>query len=169
MTKGEKMAKVIMLCGKICSGKSTYARKLRDSLNAVILSNDELMIDILGKDTGDMHDEYVRRTEFYFSKKAAEIVKAGVDVILDRGLWTKSRRDLAREQFRDAGVDCEIHYLNVPDDEWKRRIAKRNAEVENGRSDVYFIDDGLLEKFHSMFEIPDESEIDVWVESEHNG
>ena len=31
------------------------------------------------------------------------------------------------------------------------------------------VNDGLLEKFHSMFEIPDESEIDVWVESEHNG
>ena len=32
------MAKVIMTCGKLCSGKSTYARKLKDELGAVILS-----------------------------------------------------------------------------------------------------------------------------------
>ena len=31
------MPKVIMTCGKICSGKSTYSQKLRRELNAVRL------------------------------------------------------------------------------------------------------------------------------------
>ena len=162
------MAKVIMLCGKLCSGKTTYARKLCKELNAVILSNDELMIDILGKDTGDMHDEYVRRTERYFFKKSVEIVGAGTNVILDRGMWTKDKRKAALEEYRNAGVECEIHYLKVPDNEWKRRIEKRNSAVEAGRPDAYFVDKGLLGKFLSLFEEPDDSENIIVVESVRN-
>ena len=36
------MAKVILICGKICSGKSYYARKLKEKEHAVILSRDEM-------------------------------------------------------------------------------------------------------------------------------
>ena len=40
-SEDESMAKVILICGKICSGKTYYARQLRDQYNAVILSTDE--------------------------------------------------------------------------------------------------------------------------------
>ena len=36
------MAKVIMTCGRICCGKSTYARKIKAETKAVILSIDEM-------------------------------------------------------------------------------------------------------------------------------
>ena len=36
------MAKIIAICGKICSGKTYYAQSLKDKENAVILSCDEL-------------------------------------------------------------------------------------------------------------------------------
>ena len=65
------MAKVIMTCGKICSGKSTYAEKLRKESGAVVLSIDELMTAVLGRELGDIHDEYVRHCEQYLYKKAA--------------------------------------------------------------------------------------------------
>ena len=157
------MAEVIMTCGKICSGKSTYAQKLRQELGAVILSIDELMLSVLGSDTGDKHDEYVRRCEMYLYKKSAEIVAAGTDVILDWGFWTKAQRDFARSFYKESGIDCELHYIIVSDDEWRKRIMRRNAEVEAGRSDAYFIDDGLAAKFESIFQMPDESEIDVMI------
>ena len=155
------MPKVIMTCGRICSGKSTYAGKLQKELGAVILSIDELMLDILGGDTGDMHDEYVRRTEMYLYRKSAEIVAAGSDVILDWGFWTRRDRDFAREFYRSRGIDCQFHYVSIDDVEWKRRIEKRNAEVSAGRSDAYFIDEGLAAKFQSLFELPDEGEMDI--------
>lgn len=157
------MAKVYMTCGKICSGKSTYAKKLRESLGAVILSIDELMLEILGSETGDMHDEFVRRCEKYLYKKSAEIVSAGTDVILDWGFWTKEQRSFARSFYNERGIGCELHFITVSDDEWRRRIAHRNAEVRAGRSDAYFIDEGLAEKFESIFQMPDASEIDVMV------
>ncbi len=157
------MAEVIMTCGKICSGKSTYAQNLSKQLGAVILSIDELMLSVLGSDTGEMHDEYVRRCEMYLYKKSAEIVAAGTDVILDWGFWTKKQRSFAREFYRELGIKCELHYITVSDDEWRKRIMRRNAEVEAGRSDAYFIDDGLAAKFESIFQMPDESEIDVMI------
>ena len=36
------MAKVILICGKICCGKSHYAKDLMQKQNAVTLSCDEL-------------------------------------------------------------------------------------------------------------------------------
>ena len=38
------MAKVILICGKICSGKSTYAEQLRIKERAAVLSVDEIML-----------------------------------------------------------------------------------------------------------------------------
>ena len=32
------MARIILICGKICSGKTYYARQLKEKYNAVILS-----------------------------------------------------------------------------------------------------------------------------------
>lgn len=155
------MPEVIMTCGRICSGKSTYARQLQKERGAVILSIDELMLDILGGDTGDKHDEYVRRTEMYLYRKSAEIVAAGASVILDWGFWTRKDRDFAREFYRSRGIGCQLHYVSIDDAEWKRRIEKRNAEVSAGRSDAYFIDEGLAAKFQSLFEQPDEGEMDI--------
>jgi len=53
------MPKVIMTCGRICSGKSTYARKLREEYNSVILSVDEIILALFGNDTGEKHDVYI--------------------------------------------------------------------------------------------------------------
>ena len=42
------MGKAILICGKICSGKSTYAARLKKETNAVLLSVDEIMLDLFG-------------------------------------------------------------------------------------------------------------------------
>lgn len=39
------MPKVYLMCGKICSGKSTHAEELRKSQKAVVLSVDEGLAD----------------------------------------------------------------------------------------------------------------------------
>ena len=47
------MAKVYMMCGRICSGKSTYAKALREMHHAVILSVDEITLALFGQDAGE--------------------------------------------------------------------------------------------------------------------
>ena len=57
------MAKVIMTCGRICCGKTTYAQKLREERNAVILSIDEITLTLFPEGAGEMHDTYALRAE----------------------------------------------------------------------------------------------------------
>lgn len=158
------MAKVYILCGKICSGKSTYSQKLRKSQKAVILSVDDITLTLLGQNGGDTLDVYVEKLEQYFFQKSVEIVETGINVILDWGFWTKAERDFAKEFYNSHGIEYEFHYISINDEEWYRRLDKRNNDVLEKKSEAYYVDEGLAEKFKSIFEIPTKNEIDFWVE-----
>ena len=151
------MARVIMTCGKICCGKTTYARKLEEELGAVILSIDEVMLALFPDGAGEMHDEYVRRTEQYLLSLSLKILASGTDVILDWGLWTRAQRDRLREFYGAHRVPNEIHYLRIDRAEWEKRIRGRNGQPAD--ASCYYVDEGLLEKVESLFEEPDAEEI----------
>lgn len=157
------MSKVIAICGKICCGKSYYAAKLKEKENAVILSCDELTMDLFDNDLGEKHDEMAQRIWVYFKKKSVELVKAGCTVILDWGFWSRANRESLREYYREQEIPCEWHYIEVEDETWKRNIEERNHRVLNdqGGSD-YYLDEGLMGKLLSMWEEPAHEEIDVW-------
>lgn len=158
------MSKVILMCGKICAGKSTYAEILRKELNAAVLSVDEITLALFGQHTGEKHDEYVEKLEKYLYRKSLDLIETGTNVILDWGLWTRIERDFAKEFYRSRGIDCELYYIDVCDKSWKERLARRNAAVEDGRVGAYYVDEGLAAKFAGIFEPPDEKEIDVRIE-----
>ena len=158
------MPKVIMTCGKLCSGKTTYAKKLQKEGKAVILSVDEIMLAVFGQDAGEKHDDYVAGIKRYLYQKTLEIIHSGLDVILDWGFWTKEERADARSFFGLNGITNEMHFIDIDDYEWRRRIEKRNQEVLARIGNAYYVDDGLLEKFNAIFEKPDPSEIDYRIE-----
>ena len=147
------MPKAILTCGKVCSGKSTLAKKLKAERNAVILSCDELMLSLFDEQLGEKHNETVRKSEEYLLKKSVEILECGIDVILDWGFWTKSERQQVREFYNSHGFDIEWHFLNISDEQQKRNILKRNSERDEN---TYFISDEMVKKFNSVFENPDE-------------
>ena len=156
------MGKVIITCGKICSGKSYYSRQLKDELNAVIISPDEATYDLLNNEQGEFFDIFSKRLIKYLTKKAGEVAQAGANVILERGLWSKSERKEVRDYYKQAGIDCEIHYVCVDDETWKQNIAERNKRIQegNGGSDFY-LDEGLMRKLEFLWEEPTEDEYDV--------
>ena len=158
------MPKVIMTCGKLCCGKTTYARELQKEGKAVILSIDEIMLAVFGQDAGEKHDDYVARIKKYLYQKSLEIINNGLDVILDWGFWTKEERAYARSFFGLNGITNELHFIDIDDCEWHRRIETRNQEVFAHNGNAYYVDDGLSEKFNAIFEKPDPSEIDFRIE-----
>ena len=158
------MANVFLICGKICSGKSTYAKKLAKTHNAVILSVDEIMLAIFDHGAGEQHDLYVKRLQEYLYQKALELVTLDIDVILDFGFWTKQERLYAKKFFLTKNIAFEFHYLNISNEEWQRRLIKRNAEVSEKNKHSYFVDEGLKKKFEDLFEPPQKEEIHVWIE-----
>ncbi len=155
------MGKAILICGKICSGKSAYAERLRTETKAVLLSVDEIMLELFGLYAGERHDEYTEKIQKYLFDKSVEIIDSGSDVILDWGFWIKQKRTQAKRFYKDRNIECELHYIDVNDTVWSERIAHRNKAVQVGKTKAYIIDSGLMKKFESLFEPPSEDEIDV--------
>mgnify|MGYP003303386906 CR=1 FL=1 len=155
------MAKVILICGKICSGKSTYAEQLRIQNNAVLLSTDEITLALFGQHCGDKHDDYVERTQNYLFNKSLELIEVGINVILDWGFWLKEERDYARGFYNSRNIEYEFHYIDISDETWKSRLKKRNSEIAAEETSAYYVDENLLAKCNSIFEAPSEEEIDV--------
>lgn len=160
------MAKVYLICGKLCSGKSTYAKNLTETLPAVLLSCDEITLDILGGNLGERHDETVEKVKEYLLRKSTEILHAGTDVVLDWGFWTKAERESTRAFYRRQGFDWETHYIDISDEEWQKRIAKRNQAISAGKTSDYYIDDNLVKKFDGIFEEMKPEEIDKYINGE---
>ncbi len=157
------MGKVILICGKLCSGKTHYAAVLKEDLNGVILSIDEVMLAVFGQYAGEKHDEYTANIKKLLLSKAADIACSGVTVILDWGFWTARDRRETKAYFANLGIRSEMHYLDVDDATWKERIRKRNAAVMDEKADAYLVDEKLLEKFYGKFEDPLPGEIDLWL------
>lgn len=160
------MAKIILICGKICSGKSTYAERMRANNKAVILSVDEIMLGIFGQYVGEKHDEYCENVQKYLFDKSLELIKVGVNVVLDWGFWQKDEREFAKEFYRARNIECELHFIDISEEIWKQRIAKRNSSISQGELNAYFVDENLARKFGAIFEFPSEDEIDVRVKAE---
>ncbi len=161
------MSKVILICGKIASGKTYYANMIKEKENAIILSTDEVTYDLIDNEQGEFYDQFCVRVNKYLNKKAVEIVKAGCNVILDWGFWTKENRKKETEYFKSKGIDIEWHYVDIDDDTWNKNIDERNKKMESGQGGCdFYVNEGLKNKVISLFEEPSKDEIDVWYKVE---
>lgn len=148
--------KVILLIGRICCGKTTYARTLPGTL---LLSCDQLMQTMFPGGCGEKHDEYAARARAHLFGLARQAAASGMTPVLDFGFWTKEMRREAIVAL--PGCELDWRYLDVPEDEWSRRIAKRNAAIGAGFADPsdYYVDEGLLAKVNTLFVPPTEEEL----------
>ena len=156
------MSKVILICGKICSGKTIYAKNIAKNENAIILSVDELMLTLFGQHVGEKHDEMVEKTENYLYKKSIELISNGLNVILDWGFWTREERIIATKYYTNMGIKAEWHYIEIDDITWKNYMEKRNNAIINNEQEFYYIDENIAKKFWNIFEEPEPNEMDVW-------
>ncbi|MDE6852586.1 MAG: ATP-binding protein [Lachnospiraceae bacterium] len=157
------MAKIILICGKICSGKTYYARKLLENTMAVTLSCDDFTKSVFDNELGDRHDAVMAKVRTYFLGKAMEIYHCGTNVILDWGFWTKAERTEITRLLNRSNVLFEWHYIDVSEETLRQNRKTRNQSLEHSaNSSDYYVDEQLLAKCLSQFEEPEESEIDVW-------
>ncbi len=142
-----------LICGKICSGKTYFAKRLSREKNAVILSCDELSRTIdrhISLDSG-AYDILARDLQKYLLDRAADIGRMSVDVILDWGFWTAAQRAEVSAFFREKGLEFCWYYMDIDDISHKRNIEKRNSYTHENE---YYVDEGLLSKCLSRFEEP---------------
>ena len=123
------MGKVILVCGKICSGKSYYSKQLKDSLNAVVISPDEATYELINNEQGEFYNVFSERLNKYLTRKVGEIAKAGANVVFERGLWSSKDRKELREYYKNNECNDYTNYLSswglqLPQDEGLEKISK---------------------------------------------
>ncbi len=158
------MAKVILICGKICAGKTFYAQKLMKENSAVLLSSDELFSSLFHPNENEYHDKIIKNVHKFLLSKSVEILHCGAEVVLDWGFWTEAERKCISAFYKEKNIQTEWHYLDISKEKWSKNIEQRNADVTDGKSTDYYVDSGLLQKLESLFEVPAREEIDVWCE-----
>ncbi len=157
------MSEIILVCGKTCSGKTTYTKKLIQEIKAVHLSVDEISLAIFGGEIGESHAEVVGKIINYLFEKSIELHTIGFNVVIDTGFWQKADRDEANSFYEKYNITPVWHYIDISDDLWRQRISKRNYAINAGELMDYLIDDNTIDFFLSLWETPKKEEIDIWV------
>ena len=153
------MAAAYLFCGRVCSGKTSFAQRLAREKNALILNCDEIMTLFPPLEGDETYARVSAGVKALLYRKALEATRCGADVILDWGFWHKKERRAAEAFFTSHGVQVYWYYFDPSDAAWERNIAHRNAHP--GPAD-YFVDDGLRRKCLLSFEPPDEEEAETW-------
>ncbi len=148
--------RLILTCGLPGAGKTTLAREVAESRNAVRLTKDEWLV-ALGSSPWD--DPTRVRVESELWALTQQILRLGLSVVLDFGLWARSEREHFRESARNLGVGVELHYLDASIDELWRRIEARNGESPWDR---YPISRAHLDEWAASFQAPDAAELDLF-------
>ena len=152
-------ARLVLLCGLPCSGKTTLARQIEAVTGAVVFSPDEWMIGL----QVDLWDEEFRgRLEQTMWGLAIDLLERGVSVVLDYGYWARTERDEKRLAARQLGVNVELHYLDIPIEELVRRVNERNGS--GGWKNTAPITRKHLLRWSEIIEPPDPAELALFDE-----
>lgn len=159
------MAKAILLCGRIASGKTTYAQKLKIDTSAVILSADDLMLTLFDACLGERHNDMVARISRYFCSLSEDILAKGLDAVFDFGYWTKQERAEIKQYFTEKALPFELHYIRAPEETRLNRLKARNERLKDSAKREYIIEGELLKKLDARFEEPSPDEVDIYVDN----
>jgi predicted kinase len=146
-------AQLILTCGLPGAGKTELATQLATDRGAVRLTKDEWLW-ALGSTPWD--DPTREKVEHELWRLTQEILRLGLSVVLDFGLWARIERDEMRSAARALGVGVELHYLDVPTEELWRRIEARNSEPP---WDGYPIRRADFDGWLRIFQAPDAAEL----------
>ena len=153
MIMSQERPTLVIICGLPGAGKTTLAKKLAEEMRGVRFCPDEWMQD-LGVSLWE--EAFRDKLEKRFWKLSQELLKLGQTVILEYGFWAKSERNEKLQVARRLGVRTELHYLDISNDELRRRLKKRGMEGDNE------ILNGKLEKWAEDFERPGDAEFKLY-------
>ena len=147
------MAVLHLVCGLPGSGKTSLAERLARETRALFLSPDEWMSRIVGDGYDEARREQVERIQWELAER---LLARGLDVVLDNGFWSREERRRLRASAEGLGAEVRLHFLDVPLDELKRRLAARNRNLPRH---AFPVDAGDLERWSALFEPPSEDEL----------
>jgi predicted kinase len=144
---------VLLLAGLPGAGKTTSARQLEHDRPAVRFTLDEWMLRLHGLRFDE--PEYAERLgpcQEVIWQTAAQVLAAGVDVVLDWNQWSRDRRALWTERARAGGHAVTLFWIDVPVEVAIDRAQGRTAEF------AHRVDGHGVRHLASLFEPPTNDE-----------
>lgn len=141
------MNKLIVMCGLQCSGKSTFAKLLKQNIERV----DEKDVIIVSSDNIRKEHPELTDNNKVFKKVYADInywLRQGCDVILDAtNITIKSRKQMFDNVHEPCEKKCLI--MNTDYKECLKRLEQRNLDPDSHKVPVE-----VLKKYRESFQIP---------------
>lgn len=157
------MAKLFLVCGPTGAGKTTYSMSLCKEVGAVKFSIDPWMQTLFAKDMQSLDFswmmERVGRCHEQIWEVCEQILSLGGNVVLDLGFTTKAQRGLFVGKASELGIRAEIHYLDAQKEVRRKRVAKRNIEMDP-KVFSFEVTDMMFDFMEPKFEVPTDAELE---------
>lgn len=126
----QPVATLHLLCGKIAAGKSTLAKRLAAAPATVLVSEDDWLARLYPGEIASLDDyrRCSRRLRAAMEAHVADLLRAGLSVVMDFPANTVDSRRGLRRIFESAGAAHRLHFLDLPDAVCKSRLRQRNAK-----------------------------------------
>lgn len=144
-------ATLFVMVGLPAAGKTSRARELAAERSALRLTPDEWMIPLFGQEQPEGKRTVLEGRLLWLALSA---LRAGVDVVLDFGVWARDERSALRALAASVGAEPELVYLEVDHEEQWRRVQGRSS------STTFQMTAADLAEWRQLFQAPDASELD---------
>jgi adenylate kinase family enzyme len=149
--------KLIALCGKMGSGKSTQAALLAEEKNAVLISEDDWLSTHFPGQINTFNDylEKSRLVRPFVKSLIQSILCAGANVVMDFPANTVSQRKWFRVTTDEIAAPLELIYLNTEEALCLKRVLERRKELPER---AIFDNEDTFRQVTAFFEEPSEAE-----------
>lgn len=154
-----------LLVGPVGAGKTTYGRQLAAKHAGVFLDLDAWMVRLFGADPRPPDNviawylERRGRCRELLWDVTLDMLRAGIDVVLELGLVTAADRTAFYEKSRAEDLHLAVYLLDAPRDVRRDRVLRRN-EAPGPFTQV--VPPAFFERASDTWEPPSESECTAW-------
>jgi predicted kinase len=160
-----RTSKLHLLIGPVGAGKTTYGMRQAASLGGVFLDVDSAMVRLFGADVRPKEhvvDWYLERRERcrgLLWDIALDVLRGGMDVVLEFGLVTAADREAFYAKARAEDVGLMVYLLDAPREVRLERVSRRNQSPGPFTQVVPL---GFFERASDAWQSPSTSERATW-------
>ena len=153
--EGGGVPRMFVMVGLPSAGKTTRARELASTWNALRLTPDEWMIPLFGQEQPEGKRNVLEGRLIWLALSA---LRSGVNVVLDFGVWARVERSALRALAASVGATSELVYLQVDAEEQLRRV---QARARTDAATTFQMTQADLSRWRPIFEPPDATELEA--------
>ncbi|GHB42333.1 cell division protein ZipA [Pseudovibrio japonicus] len=151
-----KETKLLLVCGKIASGKSTLLAHQVKEHDAVLIDQDEWLATLFPGELKTLEDfvKYSSRLKQALGPHIVTLLQQGVSVALDFPANTARDRLWLQNLYKAANATHELHFLDIPDEVCKERLWARNKSGKH----QFTVTEEQFDQFTKHFQAPSKDE-----------